>query len=822
MKYVMAEGQSLNDVGKPPNPLNQTTEEVARAAAAAAAAVRPPPSIVVSSNYQSANNFRSWRRSLQKAFKWGPSTRERDRKNLFNPEVLTRQKRQWSELQLQALEKKQSRKERACLFEHFVVVGLHPNANVEATEIAFAKRKAWQRDSERSDWFGGDTKNRGPSLPTLEPEVLFKYPPGKRLPLKSKDLPAFCFPSGVEARLMERTPSMSELNEVMYGQSHQKSDDQSFIFLLKVADNVTLYGVCVLVTEIVQRLPGILAMNTAQSPPRSQPSRFLVSAPRCYCFLTKLPFFNLHFEVLNSIIAQERLDRITQCVNEMSLVHHVPPMVKTGSKGHRVNHEDDPDGWMESAIPVDSVLGATAAGAGLISEKEVTSFSSKSSDPLSPDTPAASLSPSSVTGNESRDSNGYTETEKGLSEEQRRQRQEKELNGLGGLAEDIRKNDSRPRMVPSSSEKELVRMYHHERMESSESVYSVFESSIRSMDSDDDVGDDETSPSADEDWYGSQAVLSWAEANNNDSLRLICAYHRTPVPKRGETAVFHPLEHLQPMYFTRPGEIPASVMGARVIDRHACRTSLEVAEAQAAVMAGEEALSISTWSVATVCRALSLDNVLTLFAGALLEKQMVVICPNLGVLSAVVMSLIPMIRPYEWQSLLLPILPDKMLDFLDAPVPFIVGVQHKTHEVRVKSANLIRVNVYKDKVTASYMPQVPRHRELYSTLEPYYNRLAAEQSSAKRHPIHECSDAQVEAAEGFMSVLHNYLESLCADLRAHTITNVQSNDDKVSLLLKESFIDSFGSRDRPFIKLFADTQLFSVYTDAVLSSYQNS
>ncbi|KAL3699207.1 hypothetical protein R1sor_017229 [Riccia sorocarpa] len=802
MKYVMAEGQSLNDVGKPPNPLNQTTEEVARAAAAAAAAVRPRPSIVVSSKHQSANNFRNWRRSLQKAFKWGPSTRERDRRNLFNPEVLTQQKRQWSELQLQALEKKHLRKERTSFFEHFVVVGLHPNANVEATEIAFAKKKAWQRDSDRSEWFGGDTKNRGPSQPTLEPEVLFKYPPGKRLPLKSTDLPAFCFPSGVEARLMERTPSMSELNEVMYGQSHQKSDNQSFIFLLKVADNVTLYGVCVLVTEIVQRLPGIMAMNTAQSPPRSQPSRFLVSAPRCYCLLTKLPFFSLHFEVLNSIIAQERLDRITQCVNEMSLVQHVAPMLKTESKGHSTN-DDDPDGWMESAIPVDSVLGATAAGAGLISEKEVTSFSSKSSDPLSP---------SSVAEDESRNSNG-------LSDEHR---QEKELNGLGGLAEQMRKTEITPKMVPSSSEKELVRLYHHERMESSESVYSVFESSIKSMDSDDDAGDDEPSPSADEDWYGSQAVLSWAEANNNDSLRLVCAYHRTPVPKRGEEIVFRPLEHLQPMCYTRPGEIPASVMGARVIDRHACRTSLEVAEAQAAVMAGEEALSISAWSIATVCRALSLDNVLTLFAGALLERQMVVICPNLGVLSAVVMSLIPMIRPYEWQSLLLPILPDKMLDFLDAPVPFIVGVQHKTHEVRVKSANLIRVNVYKDKVTASYMPQLPRHRELYSTLDPYYNRLAAEQGNAKRHPVHECSEVQAEAAEGFLSVLHNYLESLCADLRAHTITNVQSNDDKVSLLLKESFIDSFGSRDRPFIKLFADTQLFSVYTDAVLSCYQNS
>ena len=56
---------------------------------------------------------------------------------------------------------------------------------------------------------------------------------------------------------------------------------------------------------------------------------------------------------------------------------------------------------------------------------------------------------------------------------------------------------------------------------------------------------------------------------------------------------------------------------------------------------------------------------------------MVVFCPNIGILSAVVLSLIPLMRPFAWQSLLLPILPvqDKMLDLLEAPVPFIVGVK---------------------------------------------------------------------------------------------------------------------------------------------------
>lgn len=90
-----------------------------------------------------------------------------------------------------------------------------------------------------------------------------------------------------------------------------------------------------------------------------------------------------------------------------------------------------------------------------------------------------------------------------------------------------------------------------------------------------------------------------------------------------------------------------------------------------------------------------------------------VICDSQGILSALVLSVIPLIRPYQWQSLLMPVmplccqtfasilymrlsflgyliicvglfitltaymnfqvLPNDMLDFLDAPVPYVVS-----------------------------------------------------------------------------------------------------------------------------------------------------
>ena len=58
-------------------------------------------------------------------------------------------------------------------------------------------------------------------------------------------------------------------------------------------------------------------------------------------------------------------------------------------------------------------------------------------------------------------------------------------------------------------------------------------------------------------------------------------------------------------------------------------------------------------------------------AAVLLERQVVIFCPNIGVLTSSVLALIPLVRPYAWQSLLLPVLPatEQMLDFLQARMP---------------------------------------------------------------------------------------------------------------------------------------------------------
>ncbi|XP_028103288.1 uncharacterized protein LOC114302459 isoform X1 [Camellia sinensis] len=115
-------------------------------------------------------------------------------------------------------------KEPSRLFESMVVVGLHPNCDIQALQKQYFGRKSEGSGKFRSA-FSGQHQSR--VEPNLEPQVLFVYPPEKQLPLKYKDLLSFCFPGGVEVHAIEKTSSMSELNEILFGQVMMGSSMES-------------------------------------------------------------------------------------------------------------------------------------------------------------------------------------------------------------------------------------------------------------------------------------------------------------------------------------------------------------------------------------------------------------------------------------------------------------------------------------------------------------------------------------------------------------------------------------------------------------------
>ncbi|KAG6426964.1 hypothetical protein SASPL_111203 [Salvia splendens] len=726
----------------------------------------------------STSNFQRLKGHMQRALHMnGRCSRDDSQYSSFDPEILANQKRQWYQLNSKALGTDVFQ-EPSSLFEHFVVVGLQPDAKLEFVEDAYIRGKKFEQQMKKIETSEFNMRPlRPPKFPMMEPQVLFMYPPRKKLDLQLQDLAAFCFPSGVKARVLERSPSLSELNGLVYGQ---------------VAGNATLYGVCLRVQEVVQRPPAIYGSRSPLPQPNSVGSRWLIAAPRCYCILTKVPLFGLHYQILNSMVAQDRLNRITSFVEEMAVASSEPPpsMQKQHSNVKPPGSASDTN-WMASAIPVKHAATLAAAAAGIISDTEASS--------------RCQNSPRSATASDASENCQIKDLDKDSSK-----------NIDSPSSKNIDSPSSKNIDSPSAN-------LGNQSVTSIRSLESLF-SPARSMASDDGSTSQDEDPTDD-------VIMEWSRENKNDLLQIVCGYHRLNLPERGSKVNFQPLEHMQPIEFRR---FSAADLGYsdKYIEK-ITKVSKEDSEVKLKLANAEEASSISLWSISTICRVLSLDSdtvtdpqimleddILTLITGVLLEKQIIMMCPNLGILSAVVLSVIPMIRPFEWQSLFLPILPARMVDFLDAPVPFIVGTQHKLTDLKRRSPNLVHINLMNDHVTSCSLPKLPRHQWLVSELRPIHSKLSCEDADAPRHPVYKCDAVQSRFAIKFVTVLRKYLESICSDLRLHTITNVQSNQ-KVAILIKDSYIDSFPIKDQPFIKLFVETQQFSVLSDYRLMCIEN-
>ena len=130
----------------------------------------------------------------------------------------------------------------------------------------------------------------------------------KQLPFEQID--QFCFPEGVATRQINRTKSLSGFNSVVFGSLSQiETSERSFIFLLNTGEEVH-YGVCVHNREFNSSLPSFMASAS----PNVLKHRAARASNRCYCLISRFPFFECHFNVLYAIIAAERHHSVMECL----------------------------------------------------------------------------------------------------------------------------------------------------------------------------------------------------------------------------------------------------------------------------------------------------------------------------------------------------------------------------------------------------------------------------------------------------------------------------------------------------------------------------
>jgi hypothetical protein len=88
------------------------------------------------------------------------------------------------------------------------------------------------------------------------------------------------------------------------------------------------------------------------------------------------------------------------------------------------------------------------------------------------------------------------------------------------------------------------------------------------------------------------------------------------------------------------------------------------------------------------------------------EKSIIFASYNLGLVTSCVLAMRALIRPLNWISLTIPLIPDDLRELLEAPVPVLAGITHIEAKLRHKFPNIIWVLLDE---------QAPKHRVQFSS-----------------------------------------------------------------------------------------------------------
>uniref|UniRef100_A0A669DDM7 DENN/MADD domain containing 2Da n=1 Tax=Oreochromis niloticus TaxID=8128 RepID=A0A669DDM7_ORENI len=100
---------------------------------------------------------------------------------------------------------------------------------------------------------------------------------------------------------------------------------------------------------------------------------------------------------------------------------------------------------------------------------------------------------------------------------------------------------------------------------------------------------------------------------------------------------------------------------------------------------------------ATLFDCLTDQQVLLVFAAAVLERRIIFIADELGTLSQVIHAVAALLYPFTWQHTFISIVPEILIDVVMAPTPYLLGVQKRLLDQVTDQTDLLVVDLSEDK-----------------------------------------------------------------------------------------------------------------------------
>ncbi|XP_036290034.2 DENN domain-containing protein 4C isoform X3 [Pipistrellus kuhlii] len=240
-------------------------------------------------------------------------------------------------------------------------------------------------------------------------------------------------------------------------------------------------------------------------------------------------------------------------------------------------------------------------------------------------------------------------------------------------------------------------------------------------------------------------------------------------------------------------------------------------------------LPLSGANFSTLLMNLGPENCATLLLFVLLESKILLHSLRPAVLTGVAEAVVAMIFPFQWQCPYIPLCPLSLAAVLNAPVPFIVGVDSRYFDLHEPpqdvvcidlDTNMLYISDEKKNMNWKQLPKKPC-KNLLSTLKKLYPQLSSvhqktqEGSAIEMTPIEadfswqkKMTQLEMEIQEAFLRFMASILKGYRSYLKPITEAPSKKATAVDSLFDRQGFLKS---RDRAYTKFYTflcKTQIF--------------
>lgn len=154
-------------------------------------------------------------------------------------------------------------------------------------------------------------------------------------------------------------------------------------------------------------------------------------------------------------------------------------------------------------------------------------------------------------------------------------------------------------------------------------------------------------------------------------------------------------------------------------------TQVEIAVRELRMYARKEAVNELPGSrnidIYALFRCLSIPNIVTLFEYVLAESKIILLSSHTAMLHLASMAIVNLLYPFKWAGVFIPVLPARLIQTIEAPCPYIVGIERRYEPADYPEDEYVLVDLDSDMIgtNGDAPPSLPRQqrRKLTSLLQ---------------------------------------------------------------------------------------------------------